>query len=538
MPTPFVRGARSASSALPRALLALPATAVLLALAGTSPAAPGADEPWRTETTVDGSEPTVRHEAAGVAVDGRMYLLGGRRIGSATVQRVDVYDPDADTWTDLGPMPADLHHFQAVAVGQEIWIVGALTGDYPNEPPVAEIHVYDTVARTWRVPRQVPAERRRGSAAAVLHDDGLIYVLGGNTEGHAGGAVPWFDTLDPATLEWQTLPDAPNARDHFSAAIVDGRLVATAGRATALPNPFANTIAPTDVYDLGAGTWTSVADIPTERAGAFTVGRDGEVIAVGGEAAGDENALDVAEAFDVGAGTWRTLRPLNVGRHAGGAAVLGDRLHVVAGSGIRGGQNLADHESLDLDSDETRTDTDGDGLSDEEEAERGTNPEVADTDGDGLDDGAEASGGTDPLLSDTDSDGIDDATERAEGTDPLDPEDPSGGEEDGGEDTAGGEGSGGEGTTGGEGSGGEGTAGGEDSGGGDTGGEGTGDSEPDTAGEAPDGDEDGDENGKRKSGGGGAFGALSLLAGAAALAGRTRRRRVGRHVDARRSRQS
>ena len=373
-------------------------------------AAPGAAEPWRIETGADAGEPLGRHEAAGVAVDGRMYLLGGRR-----GQGIDVHDPVARTWTALDPMPLPLHHFQPVVLGTEIWIVGAFTGDYPRETAVAEIHAYDTLSRTWRIAGEVPETRRRGSAAAVLHEDGLVYVLGGNARGHDGGAVPWFDRFDPVSGVWEALPDAPHARDHFGAAILGDVLVAAGGRATALPDPFANTVGPTDAYRFADGAWTARSAIPTPRAGAFTAGHGSELIVAGGEVSDRDEALATVEAFDARTNRWRALRPLNVGRHGGGAAVLGDRLHVVAGSDVRGGGDTSVHESLGLETGGPghRIDTDGDGLSDEAEAELGTDPAVSDTDGDGLDDGRETSGGSDPLRSDTDADGVDDAHEVA-----------------------------------------------------------------------------------------------------------------------------
>ena len=406
------------------ASLAVPALALLGALAAalsTAPAraAPDAAEPWRVERAADGSAPGGRHEAGAVAVGGRMYLLGGRAVGAG--QRVDVHDPVAGTWTELGPMPLELHHFQAVAIGTEIWIVGAFTGDYPDETPVPDIHVYDVASGAWRVGGHVPEARRRGSAAATLHEDGLVYVLGGNVAGHDGGAVPWFDRFDPTTGVWETLPDAPHARDHFGAAIVAGRLVAAGGRTTELPDPFANTVAATDVYSFADGAWRTAADIPTPRGGAFAAGHGTELIVVGGEVSGVPEALDAAEAFDARTGRWRSLRPLNVGRHSGGAAVLGDRLHVAAGSDRLGGANVSVHESLGVETraPEETADADGDGLIDAFEAEIGTDPTVADTDGDGLDDAAEVAAGTDPLLSDTDADGASDAAELARGTDPT-----------------------------------------------------------------------------------------------------------------------
>ena len=70
--------------------------------------------------------------------------------------------------------------------------------------------------------------------------------------------------------------------------------------------------------------------------------------------------------------------------------------------------------------DPSKTDTDGDGLSDSEEvlAYR-TNPLVADTDGDGIPDGVEVSVGTDPRSTDTDADGMPDGWEAYYGLNPL-----------------------------------------------------------------------------------------------------------------------
>ena len=70
--------------------------------------------------------------------------------------------------------------------------------------------------------------------------------------------------------------------------------------------------------------------------------------------------------------------------------------------------------------DPSKTDTDGDGLSDSKEvlAYR-TNPLVADTDGDGIPDGVEVSVGTDPRSTDTDADGMPDGWEAYYGLNPL-----------------------------------------------------------------------------------------------------------------------
>lgn len=396
-------------------------------------------EQWQLIVSSDGSEAQARHESGAVSVNGKLYLLGGR-----AMRAVQVYDPASNTWTDLAPTPLELHHFQPVAIGELIYVIGSFTCCYPLETLIPEIHVFNTATLTWSIEGSMPASRVRGSAATIVRDD-MIYVLGGNTLGHSGGAVAWFDKYDPSTGEWTTLPDAPNARDHFAAVLVNDYLVAAAGRQTDVPNPFKNPVLATDVFDFVSGAWRSSNDIPTPRAGALAAAAGDEIIVAGGEINTSTSALSNVEAFNVYSGEWRELQPLNLGRHSGGGAVLAGQFHVLAGSLSTGGApETSSHEvllldeikSLDFDADglsnlEERNDhgtdpanpdSDFDDLNDNEEiVEYETNPLMSDTDEDGIADGVEVSAwGTDPTVADTDSDGLDDFAESyTHNTNPL-----------------------------------------------------------------------------------------------------------------------
>ncbi|MCB9690333.1 MAG: DUF11 domain-containing protein [Alphaproteobacteria bacterium] len=95
------------------------------------------------------------------------------------------------------------------------------------------------------------------------------------------------------------------------------------------------------------------------------------------------------------------------------------------GAGISdGAEVIGGTDPLDVLDDDPEADRDDDGLTDLEELEIGSNPSFPDTDGDGLTDGAEVvTYGTDPLVTDTDGGGAEDGVEVAQGTDPLDPSD-------------------------------------------------------------------------------------------------------------------
>jgi len=384
--------------------------ALLLVLLGqlSSPtslfAQTGATTEWQAVSTSQGTSATARHEASAVSVNGKLYLLGGR--GN---RPLEVYDPATRLWRVIGNTPRELHHFQPVAVGDKIFVIGAFTCCYPDETSVANIHVFDTVTEQWSMPGNIPAARLRGAAAAVYRD-GKIYILGGNTKGHNGGAVAWFDSYDPVTKAWETLPDAPSARDHFAAVVVDGRLVAAGGRTTRQPDPFTNTVAATDIYQFSTNSWSTGADIPTQRAGAVATAAGDEVLVAGGESNAQGASFSTTEAYNVKNDQWRLLQPMITGRHSGGAASIGPTWHVVAGNLVRGGgRETSLHETLDLD---VAIDQDGDGLSDSDETSiYNTDPQRSDTDNDGATDREEVDAGSDPTLSDTDGDSLMDGDE-------------------------------------------------------------------------------------------------------------------------------
>ena len=294
---------------------------------------------WSPAATAGG--PHARHENAFVALDGRLYLLGGRG------QRpLDIFDPASGRWREGAPPPLEIHHVQAVAHAGRLYVAGAFTGDFPEESPLDHVLVYDPASDRWSRGPEVPAQRRRGAAGAVVHD-GRLYLVGGNTRGHLSGYVPWLDELDLASGQWRALADAPHARDHFHAVVLDGRLYAAGGRRTShdTGDTLGLTIPQVDVYDFASGRWQTLeAPLPTPRAGAAAVAMDGRLLVLGGESARQVPGHAEVEAYDPAAARWTALSPLPRGRHGTQATMLGEALHIAAGSGDRGGgPELADH---------------------------------------------------------------------------------------------------------------------------------------------------------------------------------------------------
>ncbi|AYN66007.1 galactose oxidase [Euzebyella marina] len=295
---------------------------------------PQENKGWQSVTSEDGTEPIARHEAAFVQVGDKFYLLGGRDI-----RPVSIYHTQTKSWSQGLKPPIELHHFQPVVFEDKIYIISALTGKWPAETPTEHVYIYDPSKDEWTQGDEIPEDRRRGSTGNVLFED-QIYVTCGIKNGHIGDHKKWMDRYDPKTGKWETLSDAPRARDHFQAVVSDGKIYALAGRNTGIEpeNPFGGTIGEVDVYDIETDSWETLPNpIPTERAGNAALLVENEIWVAGGESASQEKAHEHVEALNLVSNEWEALPSLLEGRHGTGLILNEGSVYVASGCGNRGG---------------------------------------------------------------------------------------------------------------------------------------------------------------------------------------------------------
>ena len=288
---------------------------------------------WEEIISTDNSTPVARHEAAFIGLEDKFYLLGGR--GDKVTS---IYDTKTNTWSEGAKPPLEMHHMQPVIWDDKIYILGAMTGPYPGETPIPNIVIYDPATDSWSDGPEIPEDRRRGGAGVAIYD-GKIYLACGIKDGHRGDHKNWLDVFDPVTETWETLPDAPRARDHFQAIAANDKLYMLGGRTTtAADNPFKNTMTEVDVYDFKTNSWSTLENgLPTERAGNYVALVGNEIIVFGGESFYQEPAHTEVEALDVETNEWTTLTPMIQGRHGTGAVLYEGKIYVASGSLNRGG---------------------------------------------------------------------------------------------------------------------------------------------------------------------------------------------------------
>jgi N-acetylneuraminic acid mutarotase len=251
---------------------------------------------------------------------GEFFLAGGL----STVQ--EAYNPVTNTWHTVAPLPVALDHIQAVDLNGLIYYLGGLAA-WPR-PSVGTDSIYDPVTDRVTAGASMPAGRDRGAGGVAVHD-GRIYYAGGL---HNGTAVPWFDVYDPATDQWSSLPDLPEPRDHFQAAVVGDRFYAIGGRNTSIDA----TTTVNDAFDFTTGTWvTGLAPLPTARGGFATAALGTTILVIGGE--GDGRTYSTVEAYDTTTDDWTQLASMPTARHGIEGATCNGGIYIADGGTVQGG---------------------------------------------------------------------------------------------------------------------------------------------------------------------------------------------------------
>lgn len=300
---------------------------------GVFPGAPGRSaSPGEAGWVRGAAAPISLTEVAAATHQGRIWVAGGMDTGGHGVDRVLIYDPAADAWSEGPSLPEPVHHSALVSDGDALFLIGGYLSDDFSRPTDAVWRLDGDGAGGWSPDRPLP--ERRGAGAAAWNGQGRIMYGGGVGPGGVSDAV--FVQEDDG---WRLLASLSRAREHLAATSAGSGSVTFVGGRDAGGN-----LGTVDLVSA-EGVVGRTEDLPTARGGiaAFSAGPLGDCV-VGGE--GPNGTFGAVECVGVTAVT--TLPGLNVPRHGLGAAFLDGRACVLLG-GPRPGLSVSDVvEVLDL----------------------------------------------------------------------------------------------------------------------------------------------------------------------------------------------
>ena len=152
---------------------------------------------------------TPRHHHGAALVGGKIYVFGGRSyLMPDQAERfdgsMDIYDLTSGQITHGAPMPTPRAFFASVVVDGRIYAIGGsqMEGLQMWQSGVTE--VYDPAANTWSKLAPMPTPRETRSAVVV---DGCILVLGGHRKPEVAMGLKTVECYVPGTNQWLQMPD-------------------------------------------------------------------------------------------------------------------------------------------------------------------------------------------------------------------------------------------------------------------------------------------------------------------------------------------
>ncbi len=175
----------------------------------------------------------------GLALVGRtLHYIGGLKADRDT-DAADHWVLDLEAWRTLGggsvqwqnaaPMPTPRNQFSAVTIEGRIYAIGGQFHHDSEQLDQARVDIYDPETDSWASGPALPKGHSHAEAGTFVHD-GRIYMVGGHTtpDGGTKSIDPDILALTPGGA-WELVGKLPVPLSSPAAAIIDGKLYVAGG---------------------------------------------------------------------------------------------------------------------------------------------------------------------------------------------------------------------------------------------------------------------------------------------------------------------
>ncbi len=240
--------------------------------------------------------PGDQHGACGAVIDGLVYLVGGINPSGPVYNKMRIYDPTTDSWSDGVSMSTPRVNANSGVIegsnGPELYVVGG----YSGSAGLSTVERYIVSQGIWQTVASLSEPRGNAIMTAVVNNN--LYAIGGHynwdqryatNEMYDRQSNVWIEKA-PITKDGQPFPLAMGMP-----AVWDNKIFIFGGY------PGYGPITTTLIYDTLSDTWSEGAEMPLGRTGHRAV-TFGDYIYLIGWAA-DSKIIDV---YDPVTDSWLT----------------------------------------------------------------------------------------------------------------------------------------------------------------------------------------------------------------------------------------
>ena len=277
--------------------------------------------------------PLYRIEITATTIGNNIFVIGGIDKPGKALDTVEFYNIKNESWKRVAPLPQPLHHAAAASFNGKIYVIGGSAYDAAaainNWIPSNKLFIYDPIVDKWTEGKPMPTARGAMTANFV---DGILYVIGGVTS--SSKIVNVNEEYDPSSNVWTSKSPMPTARHHAVSAVVDNQLFVVGGTTEGLL-PIVNTNT-NERYDPKQDQWITLQPMPSKKSGssAAPINNTKTIYVFGGEDLTKtyyNNNDDDNEKYDVKSNKWLSHRPIHISPYILSAVSINDKIYVIGG---------------------------------------------------------------------------------------------------------------------------------------------------------------------------------------------------------------
>jgi prepilin-type N-terminal cleavage/methylation domain-containing protein len=272
------------------------------------------NETWTSKTVI----PTVRSSPAVVALNNKVYVIGGGNSSYTDLATNEEYDPATNAWTTKTSMTAGSYNTVAAVANGKIYAIGGYL--YSPASFLSRNYEYNPSTNAWTTKTSMTTGRGFHTAVTV---NNKIYAIGGYNA--TSTYLTTNEEYDPATNAWTTKTSMTTARGYMDADAVNGKIYVVGGNNASISYMSIN-----EEYDPSTNAWTTKTSMPTGRYGLSVSAANGKIYAIGGYNA-TSTYLNTNEEYDPSTNGWTTRGNMITARTYFDSAAVNNKIYAIAG---------------------------------------------------------------------------------------------------------------------------------------------------------------------------------------------------------------